>query len=208
MPRPSNRERLLDCAEELFASHGVGGVSLRTIQAAAGLSVGSLRYHFKTESDLVAAVMERRLEPIMARHEKLLEAVAANPDPSTGEVLGALFQPLVELLLEEPERGRRYLTLMHRLQVGRHTEAAFIARWPEFAERTHGLLRKSLPHLRDETLAFRFDLAWDTMLGSLAGVEDLSKPALEYHVGALIDYLSAALEAPQVAKRRRKTQSQ
>ena len=208
MPRPSNRERLLDCAEELFAAHGVGGVSLRTIQAAAGLSVGSLRYHFKTEADLVAAVMERRLEPLMTRHEELLEAVSANPDPSTSEVLGALFQPLVELLLEEPERGRRYLSLMHRLQVGRHTEAAFVAHWPEFAERTQGLLRKSLPHLQDATLAFRFDLAWDTILGSLAGAADLSKAELEYHVGALIDYLSGALEAPQVARRRRTSRSQ
>ena len=119
MPRPSNREHLLDCAEELYAAHGVGGVALRAIQAAAGLSVGSLRYHFKTEAELVAAVMERRIEPLMARHEQLLEAVAANPDPSTGEVLGALIRPLVELLHAEPERGRRYLTLMHRLQVGR-----------------------------------------------------------------------------------------
>ena len=56
MPRPSNREHLLDCAEELYAAQGVGAVSLRTIQAAAGLSVGSLRYHFKTEADLNAFI--------------------------------------------------------------------------------------------------------------------------------------------------------
>ena len=135
MPRPSNREHLLDCAEELYAAHGVGGVSLRAIQAAAGLSVGSLRYHFKTEDDLVAAVMERRVEPLMTRLEQLLEAVAANPDPSTSAVLGALVRPLVELLHAEPERGRRYLKLMHRLQLGHHTGPVFFARWPDLAER-------------------------------------------------------------------------
>jgi AcrR family transcriptional regulator len=38
MGRPSTREKLLDCAEELFAEHGLEGVSLRAINAQAGLS--------------------------------------------------------------------------------------------------------------------------------------------------------------------------
>ena len=197
MPRPSNREHLLDCAEELYAAHGVGGVSLRAIQAAAGLSVGSLRYHFKTEADLVAAVMERRLEPLMARHERLLEDVAANPDPSTADVLGALIQPLIELLNAEPEQGRRYLTLMYQLQVGHHTASVFLARWPDFAERFEGLLKKSLPHLPRAVIEFRFGLAWETALRSLARAEDSSAEGLGDSVQALIDYLSGALGAPE-----------
>jgi AcrR family transcriptional regulator len=97
----------------------MGAVSLRAIQAAAGPSVGSLRYHFNTEADLVKAVMERRVEPLMARHEILLEAVASNPDPETSEILRASIQPLLELLVTQPAQGMRYVTLMHRLQVGR-----------------------------------------------------------------------------------------
>ncbi|NRA00474.1 MAG: TetR/AcrR family transcriptional regulator [Myxococcales bacterium] len=201
MPRPSNREHLLDYAEELYARHGVGGVSLRTIQAAAGLSVGSLRYHFKTEAGLVAAVMERRIEPLMARHEMLLDALASNPNPSVDEVLGALIRPLVELLHAEPEQGRRYLTLMHRLQVEHHTAPILVARWPDFAERTEGLLKKSLSHLPRGVIEFRFGLAWETILGSLARVADLSTPDLEEYVAALIGYLSGALEAPQLGRR-------
>lgn len=205
MPRPSNRETLLDCAEELFAIHGVGGVSLRAIQAAAGMSVGSLRYHFKTEGELVAAVIERRLQPIMARHEAVLEAVATNPDPTSREILGAFVQPLVELLHSEPERGRRYLTLMHRLQLGHHTAAAFIARWPEFAQRAQNLLTKSVPHLSDAEIALRVDLVWETILGSLSRAADLSAEDLEDHAVALVDYLSGALEAPSTVRRRRNT---
>jgi hypothetical protein len=37
MGRPSAREKLLDCAERLFAEHGLEGVSLRAINAEAGL---------------------------------------------------------------------------------------------------------------------------------------------------------------------------
>ena len=143
MPRPSSREKLLDSAEKLFAAHGVGRVSMRAIQSAAGLSVGSLQYHFKTEAELVAAVMERRLSPMIERHEKELEAVASKVDPSSEEVIGALIRPL----------------------------------------------------------ALRFDLAWETMLGSLARASDLSPSELENHVSELIDYLSGALAAPQTSKR-------
>lgn len=114
---------------------------MRTIQSAAGLSVGSLQYHFKTEAELVAAVMERRIEPLMERHEKELESLASKAGPSTAEILTALIGHLVGLLVDEPERGARYLSLMHRLQLGHHTEAVFVARWPEFAEGTQGLLK-------------------------------------------------------------------
>lgn len=201
MPRPSSREKLLDSAEELFAAHGVGSVSMRAIQSAAGLSVGSLQYHFKTEAELVTAVIERRLSPMIERHEKELEAVASKVDPSSEEVIGALIRPLVELLVSDRDRGHRYLTLMHRLQLGHHTEQVFLTRWPEFAKTTQSLLKQALPHVAEPTLSLRFDLAWETMLGSLARASDLSPSELENHVLELIDYLSGAFAAPQTSKR-------
>lgn len=206
MPRHSNREHLLDCAEELYATRGVGAVSLRTIQAAAGLSVGSLRYHFKTEADLVSAVIERRIAPLMARHGVLLESVASNPTPSTREVLGAMVGPLVELLHAEPEQGRRYVTLLHRLQAARYATPLVLDRWPDVAERAASLINKALPHLPRDVIEFRFHLAWATILASLAGAADLSAPDLKRHVVALIDYLAGALEAPQTNRWRRKAQ--
>jgi AcrR family transcriptional regulator len=201
MPRPSKRERLLDCAEELFASRGVGAVSMRAIQSAAGLSVGSLQYHFKSESELIAAVIERRLEPLMERHEKHLEAVYSKAEPSTAQIIGALIEPLVELLRSEPERGQRYLTLMHRLQLGHQTAPVFLARWPDFAVRTRELLKRALPPMTEATLELRFDLAWETLLGSLARAAALSSEDLDEHVGALVDYLCGALEAPPTSPR-------
>ena len=57
MPRPSTREKLLDCAEELFAEHGLEGVSLRTINAEAGLSPAALHYHFGTKDRLVEVLL-------------------------------------------------------------------------------------------------------------------------------------------------------
>lgn len=126
MPRSSNRDRLLGCAEELHASRGVGGVSLRAIQAAAGLSVGSLRYHFETEAD-------------------------------------------------------------------------FVARCPDFTERAEDLFKKSLPHLPKRVVAFRVDLAWETILGSLARAVDLSALDPDEDVAGLIDYLADTRPNPNDA---------
>ena len=46
MGRPSTRENLLDCAEELFGRHGLEWFSLRTINTKAGLSPAALHFHF------------------------------------------------------------------------------------------------------------------------------------------------------------------
>jgi len=152
MPRPSNRELILDVAETLYAEYGVGRVSLRTIQAAAGLSVGSLRYHFESEEALI-----------------------------------------------EPESGRRYLMLMHRLHTGDYTTPIIFARWPDFAERASNLFRKSLPDLPDSILRFRSDLAWGTILESLAKWKGTSVRDLERQIVFLLDYLAGAMVAVETS---------
>jgi hypothetical protein len=65
------------------------------------------------------------------------------------------------------------------------------------------LLKKSLPHLSDASIAFRVALVWETILGSLAGAASLSEKGLEGHEVELINYLTGALEAPQTNRRRR-----
>ena len=153
----------------------------------------------------VELALEHRYQTLVCawieRHEKELEAVASKVDPSSEEVIGALIRPLVELLVSDRDRGHRYLTLMHRLQLGHHTEQVFLTRWPEFAKTTQSLLEQVLPDVAEPTLALRFDLSWETMLGSLARASDLSPSELNHHVSELIDYLSGALAAPQTSKR-------
>ena len=91
-----------------------------------------------------------------------------------------------------------------------HTHASPSGRAPHGA-RTHDALarfcsalgcpfKKSLPHLSDDELAFRVDLAWETILGGLARMPELAPRDLEQHVTGLIDYLTGALEAPQTVR--------
>jgi len=99
MGRPSARAALLDTAERLFAEHGLQGISLRSINAEAGLSSAALHYHFGSKGALVEALLERNMPALMRRRGELLGALDALPrPPTTREVLSALLEPQVELL--------------------------------------------------------------------------------------------------------------
>ena len=198
MARPSAREELLDCAERLFAEHGLEGVSLRAINAEAGLSPAALHYHFGTQAALVEALLERQMPALMERRRGLLELLDDRAEaPTTREVLAALLQPQVELLAEGGEPGLRYMRLIHRLQADGDLDPRFvIERWPGGVDRLVPLLRRANPSLPLASIPFRLDLAIDVMLRSLAHGMPPAGGGLEAHVSALLDFLTGAFEAP------------
>ena len=55
----ATRLRLLKTAERLFATEGLDAVSLRSVNAAAGLGPSSVHYHFGTKDDLGQALVMR-----------------------------------------------------------------------------------------------------------------------------------------------------
>ena len=70
---PSTKEQIVLAAEELFAEHGLDGVSLRQIGAAAGNGNNSaVQYHFGSKERLVQAVFEYRLPRLRERRELLI----------------------------------------------------------------------------------------------------------------------------------------
>jgi AcrR family transcriptional regulator len=56
------RERLLDAAETLFGDRGIHQTSLDEIAAAAGLTKGAIYANFGGKKDLIAAILDRRLD--------------------------------------------------------------------------------------------------------------------------------------------------
>ena len=111
----------------LFAEHGLRGVSLRAINADAGLSPAALHYHFGTRQALVDALLERRMDELMLRRREILDSLeteAGHPTPRG--VLDALLRRMVELLAQEDEAGRRYVRLLARLQAF-HTATPFLS---------------------------------------------------------------------------------
>ena len=57
----ATRARLLSAAEALFLDQGYDDVSVRMINAKAGLNPGAVHYHFGSKRGLVVALLEDRL---------------------------------------------------------------------------------------------------------------------------------------------------
>jgi AcrR family transcriptional regulator len=58
--RERTRQRLLDAAEQVFADHGINGVSLDAVAAAAGLTKGAVYSNFDSKDHLLAELIRRR----------------------------------------------------------------------------------------------------------------------------------------------------
>jgi AcrR family transcriptional regulator len=92
--RASARERIRDAAEQVFATHGYEGASMRLIAGQAGVAQALLHYHFQNKDTLYAAVFERRSSTINDRRAKLLDRLFSQRKPPTLEdVLAVLFLP-------------------------------------------------------------------------------------------------------------------
>jgi AcrR family transcriptional regulator len=63
--------RILDTAEELFASHGIAATSLRQLTRAANVNLAAVHYHFGSKEALLDAVIERRATAV--NHERVAE---------------------------------------------------------------------------------------------------------------------------------------
>jgi AcrR family transcriptional regulator len=215
VPRSSSRDRLLDSAERLFARHGVEGVSLRGINADAGLSPAALHYHFGSKDKLVEALLDRRMSHLMVRRTELLDALIASPEPaSVRDVMRVLITPLCELLSEEGDNGHRYLRLLARLRADGDLDDRFVSsRYPSGVARLDPLLQRALPTLSVRLVRLRLALAVDLLLRSLAEWEALAATgeeepmSLDTLVESLLDFVTGGFEAhgPDTLHRRSTT---
>jgi len=102
---PSTKEQLATTAERLFALHGIDGVSLRQIGAAAGIANNSaVQYHFGSKDGLVKAILLHRLPHIIQLRKLLGLRVATDELRATVE---AQLLPVIE----QAEDGDSYYTM-------------------------------------------------------------------------------------------------
>jgi AcrR family transcriptional regulator len=88
---PDTRQRILRTTLRLIGEHGIGDVSNRAIAAAAGVSLGSLTYHFPSQTLLLREALLLYVGEEVAR----LRAIAAELRAS---------QPTVEQVATEVQR--------------------------------------------------------------------------------------------------------
>ncbi|MCK9900956.1 TetR family transcriptional regulator [Parafrankia colletiae] len=111
----SSKKQILLAAERLFAVHGIEGISLRQIGAAAGNGNNSaVQYHFGSKDRLIQAIFEYRLPWL---HQRRLDLMA---ERGTSDLRG-LVECQVRPLMEHSEvADSYYLTFVAMLkQYGR-----------------------------------------------------------------------------------------
>jgi AcrR family transcriptional regulator len=195
---PSTQEQLVRAGERLFAQHGLDGVSLRQIGAAAGNANNSaVQYHFGSKDQLVQAIFEYRLPRLHGRRALLIDQAA--PDD-----LRAWIDCQARALLEQSElEDSCYAGFIEVLQYhGRHEVFDQV---PEpFAGNSRAYLdrlRALLTHLPDPLREHRLSWAMNFIVHAAADRERrraAGAPQLPFavEVDGLVDGLVGFLLAP------------
>jgi AcrR family transcriptional regulator len=160
------RQRLIDAAELLFAEHGWNKISIRTIAAAADVSLAALNYHFGLKENLLAEIFAARARPIAEERMRLLAEVAANPGSTLEDVIVAFLRPA----LTKGAENRMFARLRARLA----TEPEIFSR-RILSDAFDGSSRmcieglcRQLPDLAEDTLNWRFHFLMGTMVYTMA----------------------------------------
>jgi AcrR family transcriptional regulator len=164
----ATRDRLLDAAEDLFSAENYEAVSIRSINAKAGVNIAATHYHFGSKDALVEAVIERRLKRFDPWRREQLAALTERPEPPTPrEIIEVMALPLLDLIEREPSRGRGWIGLLARLFLS-HTERGWTREWQSVSYPTwERALQRALPDVAPAELKVRWPLAVEAVLVSL-----------------------------------------
>ncbi|MEV5576287.1 TetR family transcriptional regulator [Spirillospora sp. NPDC052269] len=92
-PGESPRDRMLQATLDLISEQGVGAVTNRAVARAAGVSLGSLTYHFPSQSDLLREALAAFVDDEIARiteHAERLRDTDIDPGSAADEVEKAM----------------------------------------------------------------------------------------------------------------------
>lgn len=102
------RERIMKAARELFAEHGVGGVTTQQIADHADVAIGTLFRYAATKAELLIMVQNEKFAAAIDSGLAAAAQAAAARRGVLDRVL-ALIAPVVECVREQVENGRAYL---------------------------------------------------------------------------------------------------
>lgn len=216
------REALMDAAEELFATVGFEGASVRSIEAAAGVTPAVVHYHYASKDRLLEAVLRRRGDEIARRTTELLDALTVGTRrPTTRDVVAALARPWVEMLQRDPDRGLCWARLIARLHLSQNPLLARLDAGRDGSEEYFWpLVRQVSPGVAESQLERAWRISFGILMLMLGnsdsriahGAESGSAHISQAYVDTLVDFVAAGCdrvmagqEGPPARRRRQRS---
>lgn len=157
------RERILLAAQDVFLEQGFELATVREITLRAGVNVAAINYYFGSKDELLAATLDRIMEPYTEARVKALSAAeaAAAPEPAAFDaIIEALVRPMVELSRDQD--GARPLTRLIqqiRARPSEGTQRFFVSRVDPAVFQFINALQRALPHLARADIFWRYNFA-------------------------------------------------
>ena len=156
---------LLAAAELLFLEHGYDGVSVRAINAAAGLNPGAAHYHFGSKEGVAAALLEDRLSSRTKALRAAFDALERGPQVDLEAVVALAVDPM--LALADGTMNERLWAQLLAMMILRGYDVPFISdafsldRWAD-------MVGRALPEVPTDLVRRRWGYAV-TLLLELTG---------------------------------------
>lgn len=157
------RERILQAAQQVFLDQGFELATVREITLRAGVNVSAINYYFGSKDELLAAVLDRVMQPYTDARVAALAAAeaAAHPSaPALGAIVEALVRPMVELS-RDPDGARPLTRLIQQIRArpSEGTQRFFVSRVDPAVFQFIAALQRALPHLARADIFWRYNFA-------------------------------------------------
>jgi AcrR family transcriptional regulator len=196
----------------LMAEKGIGVVSLRSVNAAAGArNASAAHYHFGNKLGLIKAIVETLEQDVAAVRAPLiakLRAQSATRKPCARQIIEAAYGPFMGLLFH-PEYALPGIKFLSRLIVDTGPELRVIANrfTGPLAHEVLDLLRDALPNVPPRVLKMRILFSLINLINGMSDVlaratspfGDMSTPGSLEAANYFIDYITAGISAPPPA---------
>ncbi|WP_280762846.1 TetR/AcrR family transcriptional regulator [Prescottella agglutinans] len=205
MSNPGNaKSAMIEVAERMFAEHGIDGVSMRDVAAAAGQKNNSaVQYHFGGREGLVLEVFRRRMREINTTRVAFLERL--DEDGRGHDVRGlveAVVVPLADYL-RTAGTDSYYAQFIARVSPSVDMVNSDLSEVTEASREVAARLIRALDHLPRRVAAIRVDLMLNMAVSALAVFEqrrNSGNPLVDANfdetVRHLVDMSVGALKAP------------
>lgn len=178
-PAPfSTKDRILGAAEELFATHGFSGTSLRQVTSRADVNIAAVNYHFGSKENLVNEVFRRRMDEMSQNRLAALKAAVARHPGELEPILAAFVEPALAMA-QDRHGGASFMRVIARAYAEKNDALrkflsdhyGHVLR--EFAK----AIAAAVPGLGKETLYWRLDFLSGALTYAMSDFGLIKRPA-------------------------------